>query len=400
MWSKPLLGLQAAAVAVAAINIPNLDFDQQTIDSGLALQAISSYALLKATTHFSGSCTPDKLKIRQEWRTLSKPQRRQYIAAVQCIQAKPSLLPPGLVPAAQSVFDDFVYVHYNLTPFTHGTGNFLSWHRYYMHTYETHLRSCGYTGALPYWSWPLDLDSVASSPLFDGSDTSIGSDGAPVPHEGMKLDWPGSTPSGDPFVYVSPGSGGGCIRSGPFANSTINFGQVSLPIYGQPHTLSSPDPTAANQSRCIKRDLNEEPGRKWSTFRNITELILQNKNIEWFQGVMQGMTQYTGGRASLGVHGAGHYMIGGDPGSDPWITPGDPGFYFHHAGVDRVWWLWQMMDLEGGRREVFGTNTAMNNPPSEDTTVEDWLDMGPLAEKVRIKEVMNSVGGELCYVYV
>ncbi|KAK0721251.1 hypothetical protein B0T21DRAFT_258234, partial [Apiosordaria backusii] len=332
-------------------------------------------------------------------RTLSKPQRRGYIAAVQCIQARRSLLPPGLVPAAQSIFDDFVWVHYNQTPFTHGTGNFLSWHRYYMHTYETHLGACGYTGALPYWSWPLDLDSVASSPLFDGSDTSIGSDGTPIPHEGMKLNWPGNTPTGDPFVYVSPGSGGGCVHTGPFSNLTVNFGPVALPIYGKEERLTSPDPTASGQSRCLKRDLNEEPGRKWSTFRNITELILENKNIEWFQGVMQGMVEYTGGAASLGVHGAGHYMIGGDPGSDPWITPGDPGFYFHHAGIDRVWWLWQMVDLEN-RKDVFGTNTAMNNPPSEDTTVEDWLYLDPLAEKVRIRDVMNTVGGELCYVYI
>ncbi|KAK4652645.1 hypothetical protein QC762_0075280 [Podospora pseudocomata] len=264
-----------------------------------------------------------------------------------------------------------------------------------MHTYETHLRSCGYTGALPYWSWPLDLSSVRFSPLFDGSDTSIGSDGIPTPHEGMKLNWPGTTPSGESFVHISPGSGGKCIQSGPFANATVNFGP-----YGETGSLSSPDPTAAGQARGIKRDLNGDPGRRWSTFRNITELILESKNIEWFQGVLQGMTQYTGGAASLGVHGAGHYMIGGDPGSDAWITPGDPAFYFHHGGVDRVWWLWQMLDLDGGRKDVFGTNTMMNNPPSGETTVEDWLDMGPLAERVRIKEVMNSLGGELCYVYI
>lgn len=27
-----------------------------------------------------------------------------------------------------------------------------------------------------------------------------------------------------------------------------------------------------------------------------------------------------------------------------YTSPGDPLFYLHHAQIDRVWWLWQLLD--------------------------------------------------------
>jgi len=46
------------------------------------------------------------------------------------------------------------------------------------------------------------------------------------------------------------------------------------------------------------------------------------------------------------------------------------------------------------------SNTFMNIPPSANTTVEDYIDLGVLAPKVKIKDLMNTVwGGPLCYIY-
>lgn len=93
-------------------------------------------------------------------------------------------------------------------------------------------------------------------------------------------------------------------------------------------------------------------------------------------------------------------MIGGDPGSDPFISPGDPAFYLHHAQVDRVYWIWQQMDL-ANRQGVFGTGTILDFPPSANVTVNDYLDITPLNVPVQIKNVMNTVtNSPLCYVYV
>ena len=54
-------------------------------------------------------------------RTLSVADRKSYIAAVKCVQAKPSIYPPGAVPGSIGLFDDFVAVHLNQTPFIHLT---------------------------------------------------------------------------------------------------------------------------------------------------------------------------------------------------------------------------------------------------------------------------------------
>lgn len=46
---------------------------------------------------------------------MSKPDRKAYIDAVLCLQSKPSISPPGLVPGARSRFDDFQAIHINQT---------------------------------------------------------------------------------------------------------------------------------------------------------------------------------------------------------------------------------------------------------------------------------------------
>ena len=79
-----------------------------------------------------------------------KPDRRAYLEAVLCLSKAPSKLDSKKFPGAKSRYDDFVVVHMNQTLNIHGTGNFLSWHRYYIWSWENVLRKeCGYKGTLP-----------------------------------------------------------------------------------------------------------------------------------------------------------------------------------------------------------------------------------------------------------
>jgi tyrosinase len=189
-------------------------------------------------------------------------------------------------------------------------------------------------------------------------------------------------------VTLAKGTGGGCVFAGPFKDMTVRLGPIS-----------QPDPTADNP-RCLKRDLNPDAGQRFSSFRNTTDLIRESNDIEAFRTTMEADPSYVPN--SLGVHGGGHFMISGDPGSDAFISSGDPAFYLHHAQIDRVYWIWQMMDFQN-RQGVHGTNTMLNLFPSANTTVEDTVDVGHLAGPIKIKNLMSTTGAggsPLCYIYL
>ena len=78
-----------------------------------------------------------------------------------------------------------------------------------MYGYEKALRDeCGYTGYQPYWNWFSYQNDLSKSPLFDGSETSMGGDGAFLKHNGSV--------SGGGSILLPSGNGGGCIKIGPF----------------------------------------------------------------------------------------------------------------------------------------------------------------------------------------
>lgn len=81
---------------------------------------------------------------------MSKSERKAYISAVQCLQELPSKSDPTWAPAAKTRYDDFVAIHVNKTMYIHGNGLFLTWHRYFVWSYEQALRNeCGYKGYQP-----------------------------------------------------------------------------------------------------------------------------------------------------------------------------------------------------------------------------------------------------------
>lgn len=70
--------------------------------------------------------------------------------------------------------------------------------------------SCVTTANLEkYWNWFTYTDNPAKSPLFDGSETSLGSDGQFLKHNGTK--------AGSGLIFIPSGKGGGCLKSGPFS---------------------------------------------------------------------------------------------------------------------------------------------------------------------------------------
>ena len=314
--------------------------------------------------------------------------RKEFTDAVICLQnTAPQRLTTdeeSTYPGVKSRYDEYVATHIKYTYNIHLTADFLAWHRYFIWLFEHDLQTlCGYTGSLPYWNWALDASAPQDSPLFTGDAYSMGSNGAYIAsRSGVYL--------GNQNVVIPPGTGGGCITSGPFSNYTANLGPLDTTDLGDfdynPH--------------CVTRDLNSWVSTRFTSWENVTTLLLNNNYVEAFQGVMQADSNYlpTG---NFGVHGGGHFTLGSQSTmSDFESSPADPVFYLHHGMIDRLWTVWQGLDLPGRQNAISGTSTLANSPASADMTLDDMLPFGLVADDVRFGGVMDTLSGQFCYYYV
>ncbi|KAL2212969.1 Di-copper centre-containing protein [Sarocladium strictum] len=295
----------------------------------------------------SPGCTLENAAVRREWGDLSVAERKEYSKAVQCLQNKPAKTPSNVAAGAKSRFDDFVVTHIQQTGTIHNTANFLAWHRYYTWAYETALRDeCGYTGYQPYWNWDRYANDPVNSPIFDGGEGSLGGNS----------------------------NGGGCAQTGPFDELKVNMG----PGYNLNYN-----------PRCLKRDVQRRFAQQCTADKTMS--VLNENSITRFQDHMQ---------YSNGIHAGGHFTIGGDPGGDVFTSPGDPVFYLHHAMIDRVWWIWQLQDLDTRLSAVGGSVGGGSNRQG---TLQDSVSLGYAGESTVLGELMNTMGGKggaFCYIYV
>ncbi|KAK2805503.1 hypothetical protein FQN51_000329 [Onygenales sp. PD_10] len=312
--------------------------------------------------------------IRKEWRTLKNGEKKAYLDAVQCFLELPGLTPKEEAPGAISRFDDLVATHIKQTFEIHYVGHFLPWHRFFTAVYENALRTeCGYTGAQPYWDWTLDVvdpDSFPKSPVFDAQ-FGFGGNGPWI--EGN---------ASDP-MNVPGRTGGGCVLDGPFKDMTVHLG---------------PQDSVEDNPRCLSRDLSPYFAGRYLG-KNQTELTLSQPDFGHFARVDDGEPSFE----ASGLHGGGHYGVGGTFGQmgDLYTSPADPIFHMHHANLDRVWWSWQMRDLEARLTDISGPIFMMDyqNEQGGNVTLEFPLSVGVNAEDITVKETMDIKGGYLCYDY-
>ncbi|CAK1358821.1 unnamed protein product [Cercospora beticola] len=349
----------------------------------------------------NNTCSLKTAYRRKEWDTLRPHEKRAYIQAVKCLQSKPALS-GDLAPGAKSRYDDFTATHVNQTLRIHSTGNFLTWHRYFVWTYEKALREeCGYRGYQPYINWARLSNSVINAPIFDGSDTSLGGNGV---FEPAKIPIVLSNET-TPVTGINPAGGGGCVTKGPFKDMSVTLGPVGLAGYDPTFITPNPQTNGLGYNpRCLRRDLSVE-AVSGASDHNVTTLLANSPDIATFQNVLQGPFALSPPRPFYGAHAAGHYTVGGDPGGDFYTSPGDPWFYLHHAQVDRVYWIWQNLHLfdEGEKwKEIAGTLTFLNFPPSREARLDDRFDLGVNDgfQGMTIEEGLFTLDGErYCYVY-
>jgi tyrosinase len=176
---------------------------------------------------------------------------------------------------------------------------------------------------------------------------------------------------------------------------TVNLGPVA-PTLAEPEVVPQTGNGLGHNPRCLKRDISPWVSSNWTKDSDSYDLITNYNDILSFQNRMQG--DFAAG--FYGVHTGGHFTIGGDPGGDLFTSPGDPMFFLHHGQIDRTWWIWQNQDLANRQNAIAGTITLLNNPPSRNGTLQDTINMGVNAPTVQIKDVMSTLAGPLCYIYV
>lgn len=314
---------------------------------------------------------------------MTPAERTNYTTSVKCLMQLPPKTPKWFAPGVTSRYDDFTAAHINNTLLIHVNGVFLGWHRHFVHLYEKALiEECGYKGAVPYWNWPWWADDLPGSQLFDGSATSLGGDGY----------WNASMPPVKNGNYTFPrGNGGGCIKSGPFANISTGFRVFQ---YGEILKAVMPEDALNYAPHCIYRDLNSaitapnhQPG--------IVNELISAPTIQAFQKLMDGRID---GTNRLSPHSGGHWSMGTSM-LDQFASPSDPAFFSHHGMIDNMWAQWQKKDPANRTFALDGTITTLNNPPSANATVDTLVYFAFLDKPRRLGEVMDTQSEEYCYRY-
>lgn len=168
----------------------------------------------------------------------------------------------------------------------------------------------------PAQDWTKTAETgLEQSPLFDGSATSISGNGARLNYTSTdRIIVNGDT---DAPTILSPGTGGGCVTSGPFANMTVNLGPDGLSLLNGASDNSSYK--FAYNPRCLRRSLTDDANQRFANKTSVLSLLTGPTDIYDFEFTMQGYPLTD----QLGVHGGGHFSLGEyDPGWC-WLCFGD-----------------------------------------------------------------------------
>lgn len=345
----------------------------------LALNALAIPTTDKLEERADPTCTNPT--VRKEWRSFTDQQKQDWIGGIKCLGSLPhdpslfSVLPPPGQPflnKSSTFYDDLVYLHIDVYPIIHFVGIFLPWHRWFLDLFEKNMRGkCGYTGPMGYWDWSLDADNITGSSIFDPNPvTGLGSFG--------------------------PKSNGYHLTDGAFSDFIL--------AYPKPHTLT--------------RNFSDTPfalGRLQPTPWIVDKPNTSAKTVitpERVHNLVTGHTGdfvkfYTNLDSAEGFHTTPHVMVGGDM-ADAAQSANDPLFWLHHGQLDRLWWMWQ--NNHPSNKDAFGGGTIPGVltkltfdlfPAGMPPGAHKWtpLPNDNFGENKKVRDLMDTEGGFLCYTY-
>ncbi|KAM0719990.1 hypothetical protein Q7P37_004125 [Cladosporium fusiforme] len=387
-----LAGVAAVTGLAAAASPAISNWSDDEIRSGKAFKDVASRANTDMRENINrrgnSQCNYDNAQVRQEFRSMSNDQRKAFTDAVTCLHhTGPQRFTEdqrGDYPGVFTRYDEYVATHINYTTQIHMTADFLAWHRFFTYSLEQDLRNlCGYQGNMPYWDWAADAGALDKSEMFNGDEFSMGGNGEYIPNRDSV--WLGAM-----NINLNPGTGGGCVKDGPFSDFVTNLGPVSSPYENVKGHFD-------HNRRCLTRDLNNEISGEYNTYSKATHLILNQRTVKDFQELMQGYSHHNN---ALGIHGGGHWLGGGPSQLEDFhSSPNDPVFFLHHAMIDRIWVIWQNLDIDQRQNVIDGTSTLANDPPSDPMQLSDTIPFGFVADDQTLGDLMDNFGGPFCYRY-
>ncbi|KAK3381090.1 hypothetical protein B0H63DRAFT_501831 [Podospora didyma] len=407
MWSSILLPTILVGLIYKFARVRNgyypVDIVEKLRDA--TMPNVTAWMNKKIAASTNNKCTLENAAVRKEWSDLTVPEREEYTRAVTCLTKLPATASKIKFPGAVSRYDDFVAYHMTHAAQLHDNIHLFAAHKYYVWVFEQALRNeCNYTGYQPYMNYDRYAQDPINSPLFNGNASSLGGNGAPDPtYRGIQQ--AGRTPN-----IIKSGGGGGCVTEGPFKDMLISLGPVSPMAKNIP-----PNPLAngtGSNPRCLRRDVNRNAAMGATADRMYN--LLMEKSIDGFYNKLLGNPSPKNDPYPWGIHTAGHYIAGLDPGGDPSTSPGDPAFYFHHGALDRLWWIWQMQDPDTRLNAVPGAGPMPDMPgmnhgggkfrrQSQTDPSKAMIDLDFLAPPIKLFEANDQLGGNnglFCYIYV
>lgn len=287
-------------------------------------------------------CDNSNRVIRQEWNTLSVIDKNKYISAIKdLIKRKDSN--QAIKPEIMS-YHDFIHLHSTHTPWIHGDPMFLPFHRGMIRQFELAILSTKkWNKGLVYWDWSKKYNTWYNDDIFN----YLGN----VYHKNSY-----------------------CVLNG-------NFSQNAYVL----HTKY-----LLNNVSCLHRNNNET--KKYNLISNdiINKLLLSAPNYKTFQG--DDTTNY---------HAMIHVIVGGlvngnKEGGDfanPYYSPIDPIFYFHHGMIDKIWYQWQTLNNNKNMFDYNDNKTENINyipkPYSSIYNLPKW----------NVYNMLNLTNDILCYRY-
>ncbi|MGF9859862.1 tyrosinase family protein [Priestia endophytica] len=246
-----------------------------------------------------------KYKVRKNVKHLTKKERKDFIRAILGLKEK-------------GIYDRYIAWHATAGNFQTPPGShrnaahmgpaFLPWHREFLLRFEKDLQSIVPGVTIPYWDWTEDakMEDPSQSSIWDQD--FMGGNGNP--EKEFVVDT-GPFSVSNWTVIDSQGNPSGGLRR--------NFGG---------NERASTLPTKSDVRNVLKiTPYDTSPWDMTSTpsFRNQLEGFINGPQL----------------------HNRVHVWVGGHMGSVP-VAPNDPVFYLHHANVDRIWAIWQVIHPSEG----------------------------------------------------